>query len=291
MHRSRPDAGDRIVDAAVARLHEQGITVALDGISLEEAIAASGVSRATGYRRWPNRAEFLREVLVRVVRAAQLEPEGHEELDAIRTMVTAQRDGFSTATGRRTVAIEGLRIAADADYRRLATSREWRDYLALRATCDGLRDRELRDTLTGELRTAEREFARHRAAVYSQLPRLLGYRLVPPLTGELGFTVMAETMGALMTGLVVRAAVEETTPSFRGRAFGSSIESEWTTASYSLVAALVAYLEPDPAVEWDDERVAASIARFDELEDVIETSRRRSADQVDTETVGVARTR
>jgi AcrR family transcriptional regulator len=271
--RSRPDAGDRIVDVAVARLHEQGITVALSGISLEEAIAASGVSRATAYRRWPNRTAFLREVLARVVHSARPEPEGPEELDAIRALVEARRDGLATETGRRTVAVEGLRIAADADYRRLATSREWRDYLALRATCDGLPDGELRETLAAELSAAERAFARYRAAVYSRLPRLLGYRLVPPLTGDFGFTVMAETMGALMTGLVVRAAVGGVTPSFRARAFGSSVESEWTTASYSLVAALVAYLEPDPTVVWDDERIAASMARFDKLEDLIVTSR------------------
>jgi AcrR family transcriptional regulator len=276
MPRSRPGAGDRIVDAAVARLHEQGVTVALDGISLEEAIAASGVSRATAYRRWPNRAEFLREVLVRVVRAARLEPEGSDELEAIRTLVQEQRDQLGTETGRRTLAVESLRIAADSDYRRLATSREWRNYLALRATCDGLPDSELRDTVTAELRAAERAFARHRASVYAQLPQLLGYRLVPPLTGEFGFTVMAETMGALITGLVVRAAIGEETPPFRARGFGSSVESEWTTASYSLVAALLTYLEPDPTVEWDEERITASIARFGELEDVIEASRTAS---------------
>ncbi len=277
MPRPRPDAGDRIVDAAVARLHAQGVTVALDGISLEDAITASGVSRATAYRRWPNRIEFLREVLVRVVRAARLEPEGPEELDAIHALVEAQRDAFATEAGRRTVAIEGLRIAAEADYQRLAASREWRDYLALRASCDGLPAGELRDTLTSELRAAERMFARRRAAVYSALPTLLGYRLVPPLAGDAGFTLMAETMGALMTGLVVRATEGGAAPSFRARAFGSSIKAEWTTASYSLVATLLAYLEPDPAVVWDEERIAASITRFAELQDEIEASRATAA--------------
>lgn len=273
MPRSRPDAGDRIVDAAVAHLYGRGVTVALDGISLEEAIAASGVSRATAYRRWPNRTEFLREVLVRVVRAARLEPEGREELGEIRELVEEQRERLATEAGRRTLAVESLRIAVDADFRRLSSSREWRNYLALRATCDGLPDGELRGTVTGELRAAERAFARHRASVYAQLPQLLGYRLVPPLTGEFGFTVMAETMGALMTGLVVRAAIGEETPPFRARGFGSSVESEWTTASYSLVAALLTYLEPDPTVDWDDERISASIARFGELEDMIEATR------------------
>lgn len=269
MARSRPDAGDRIVEAAVATLRGRGVTVALDGISLEEAIAASGVSRATAYRRWPRRTEFLREVLVRVVRAARLTPEGPEELDVIRAVIEERRGEFGTASGRRTVVVECLRIAAEADRRRLVGSREWRDYLALRATCAGLPAGELRDVLTAELRDAERAFARHRAAVYARLSRLVGYRLAPPLAGEPGFAVLAEAMGALMTGLVVHATGGEPASPFRARAFGSAAEAEWTVASYAIVAALVSYLEPDPGVVWDEERVAASLAGFEELERIV----------------------
>lgn len=64
----RADAAARVVDAAVAQVRRRGVSVALDRIGLEEAIAASGVARATAYRRWPSRQEFLREVLVQVVR-------------------------------------------------------------------------------------------------------------------------------------------------------------------------------------------------------------------------------
>ncbi|MEV4489996.1 TetR/AcrR family transcriptional regulator [Micromonospora coxensis] len=275
MTRPRRTAGDRIVEAAIARIHERGISVGLDGISLEEAIAASGVSRATAYRHWPNRTEFLREVLVRVVRDAHLEPEGTEELDAIRTFVQTHRRQIATDAGRRTVAVESLRIAVEADFRRLAESREWRDYLALTATCRSLPEGELRTTVTAELAAAEHSFVTHRATVYSRLPQLLGYRLVPPLTGGAGFEVMAEAMGALMTGLVVRATTARHPAPFRARAFGSSVEAEWTSTSYALVAAVLSYLEPDPSIEWDAERIAATIARFQDLAEVIEVGRGR----------------
>jgi AcrR family transcriptional regulator len=273
MRRSRSTAGDRVLDAAVARIREQGISVGLDGISLEEAIAASGVSRATAYRRWPNRTEFLRAVLVRVVHEAHLEPEGPGEVDAIRGFIEAHRDVFGTDAGRRTIVVECLRISAEADFRRLATSREWRDYLALRATCGSLPTVELRATLTAELAAAERAFVTHRATVYSRLPRLLGYRLVPPLTDELGFEVMAGVMGALMTGFVVRSALDVQTRSFRVRAFGSSVESDWTTTTYGLAAALLAYLEPDPSVDWNPQRAAESLAMLPELEAAVEAIR------------------
>lgn len=273
MPRTRPAAADRIVDAAVARIRERGVTVGLDGISLEDAIAASGVPRATAYRRWPNRTEFLSAVLVRAVRETRLDPEGEDELAAIRALVAGHRDRLGTPSGRRTLVVEALRIAGAADHERLSTSREWRDYLALRATSAGLPEGDLRETVTAELAAAEAGFARHRAAVYGGLPRMLGYRLVPPLTGEAGLAVMAEAMGALMTGLVVRAGVGDAPAPFRAQAFGSSLESEWSTASYAVVAALLSYLEPDPDVVWDDARVAASVASFHELEELVERLR------------------
>lgn len=274
MSRPRPTAGDRVVQAAIRRIHERGISVGLDGISLEDAIASSGVSRATAYRHWPSRADFLRAVLVQIVRETRLEPEGSEEIGAIREFVKDRREDAATEPGRRTIVVESLRIAVDADLRRLASSREWTDYLALRATCTSLPEGELRETVTSEIAAAERGFVMHRASVYSRLPELMGYRLIPPLIGQRGFEVMAEAMGALMTGLVVRASVAPNGVPFRARAFGSSVSAEWTSTSYALVAAFLSFLEPDPEVEWTTDRVMASVDLFEELTEVIQSARR-----------------
>lgn len=274
MSRPRPTAGDRVVQAAIRRIHERGISVGLDGISLEDAIASSGVSRATAYRHWPSRADFLRAVLVQIVRETRLEPEGSEEIGAIREFVKDRREDAATEPGRRTIVVESLRIAVDADFRRLASSREWTDYLALRATCTSLPEGELRETVTSEIASAERRFVMHRASVYSRLPELMGYRLSPPLIGQRGFEVMAEAMGALMTGLVVRASVAPNGVPFRARAFGSSVSAEWTSTSYALVAAFLSFLEPDPEVEWTTDRVIASVDLFEELTEVIQSARR-----------------
>jgi AcrR family transcriptional regulator len=274
MPRPRPTAGDRVVQAAIRRIHERGISIGLDGISLEDAIASSGVSRATAYRHWPSRADFLRAVLVQIVRETRLEPEGTEEIDAIRAFIHDRREDAKTEAGRRTIVVESLRIAVDADFRRLASSREWSDYLALNATCTSLPEGQLRETVTSEIAAAERGFVMHRASVYSRLPELIGYRLVPPLSGQPGFEVMADAMGALMIGLVVRASAAPNAASFRARAFGSSLCVEWTSTSYALVAAFLSFLEPDPEVEWTAERVMATVAAFEELTEAIQSARR-----------------
>jgi hypothetical protein len=51
------------------------------------------------------------------------------------------------------------------------------------------------------------------------------------------------------------------------------MESEWTRISYGLVAALLAYLEPDPAVVWSRERIAESVDTFREISQMVEATR------------------
>lgn len=259
------DPGARVIAAAVEQIREHGVAVSLDRISLEDAIVASGVPRATAYRRWPSKREFLREVLVQVVRQTHLDPETDDDLATLRGLVQAHRGEFGTPEGRRTFVVESLRVAADSDYRRLAGSRQWRDHLALRATCDSLPAGELRDVVTAELAHAERAFAGRRATVYARLPGVLGYRLVPWLDTEAGFSVMAAAAGALITGLVVRPGLIRD-PTFRAQAFGSSVEADWTTESYSLAALILSYLEPDPHVDWTPARVASALDAWDAFE-------------------------
>jgi len=266
--RQRPDgAGDRVIDAAVGLIRERGLTVGLDRISLEEAIAASGVSRATAYRHWPTKAGFLQEVLLRVVRNAELEPESDADIAAVRDLVVAHREVLATPAGRRTLVVESLRVATESDFGRIAGSTAWRDHLALRATCSSLPPGELRDAVATELAGSERAFTDRRARVYARLPGVLGYRLVPWLDPEAGFTLMAEATGALMSGLVARAAIVPARPQVRMRAFGSATESAWTTESYAVVATVLSYLEPDPDVVWDEQRVEGAIAGSYDLED------------------------
>lgn len=259
-------AGDRVVDAAVALVHERGLSVGLDRISLEEAIAASGVARATAYRRWPTKSDFLRQVLLRVVADAHLEPESDEDIAWVRALVDEHRADLVTPEGWRTFVVEALRVTTDSDFRRLATSRVWRDHLALRATCASLPEGDLRDTVAAELAASEHAFTRHRAGVYARLPAIMGYRLVPWLDPVEGFTLMAEATGALMTGLVARAAIVPARPAVPLRAFGSTVEAPWTTEAYAIVAAVLSFLEPDPEVHWDDARVDEAIALSYDLE-------------------------
>lgn len=255
----------RILDTAIAQVERDGLVVGLEQLGLERVIKASGVSRATAYRHWPSKTDFLSDVLTAVVHRTRLEPETDDEIAAILGLVGEHADRLGTEQGRRTVLVEGLRISAEGDYARVAASTQWRTVVALHATRNGLPEGAVRDEVTSALADVERSFTEHRANVYGRLLGLIGYRLRAPLAGEEGLLVLSDGQGALMTGLVVRAGTRPQGQVLRAAAFGSEVVSEWSWPAYHLVHVLLSHVEPDPEVVWDDARLAGMGERLAEM--------------------------
>jgi AcrR family transcriptional regulator len=268
---------DRLVRTAVQQIERQGMTVSLEHISLERVIGESGVSRASAYRHF-TKADFLTEVLIAVVRSTRLEGETPAQVDDLLTLIAQRKDAMASEQGRRDLVVEGLRRSAAADFDRIATSPQWRTYLALHATCRGLPEGGLRTRVLEALADTEAQFTAHRASVYARLAALLGYRLVPPLTAPEGFLVMADAAGALMTGLVVRAGSlpEIAAPTMHLAAHGSTEPGEWTWPAFHLAGVILAHLESDPHVNWDETQHAATEATLDEMLQAVTQMRRTS---------------
>ncbi|MGC3995950.1 MAG: hypothetical protein QM779_17850 [Propionicimonas sp.] len=267
----QPTPRERVIAAALAQVTAGGLAVSLDHISLEEVISASGVSRATAYRIWANKQAFLADVMVAAVRATTLEVDSPREVAHILDLVARNPDLATDPGRRRHVVVDGLRVSVQADIERMVASPRWATYLALSATGRGLPDGDLRAEVTGALAHAEQQFSAHRVSVYARLPRLLGYRLVPPLDAANGFEVMAEAAGALMTGFVVKIASRPSllTGTFPLAAFGAD-ELEWTVPGFALTGLLLSYLEPDPEIVWDEAQVARFRAALEEITELLD---------------------
>lgn len=258
-----------LVDVALARIEREGMTVGLEQLSLERVIAESGVSRATAYRHWPNKADFLREVLVTAVRTTRLDGETPRELGELVDLLAARADELHTAQGRRDLVVEALRRSAQADFDRVRTSPRWRTYLAITATCRGLPPGALRSDVQAALAQTEEGFVAHRAGVFARMPDLLGYRLVAPLAAPEGFRIMASAAGAVMTGLVVLAtsrpdAVADS-DTVHLAPFGSSRQAQWSLPALHLTGVILSHLEPDPDVVWDEPRRHETGVRLQEM--------------------------
>ena len=78
--------------------------------------------------------------------------------------------------------------------------------------------------------------------------------------------VVLAAAGATMTGQLLKAWVDPAPAAreFSARAFGMSQPASWTQQTYLGTATLLAYLEPDPAVEWTLARAEQLLTRIRE---------------------------
>jgi hypothetical protein len=118
-----------------------------------------------------------------------------------------------------------------------------------------LAEGELRDQVQATLAQSEQGFIGRVAATWELLCGLLGYRLRPELGAN--FETLATLLSANVRGLTVMALslpglADDRAPA---RPFGAAGEEEWSLPALGAAAIASAFLEPGPAVTWDEDRV------------------------------------
>ncbi len=245
----------RMLRAAVAMVHRSGLTVSLDHISLEEVIRDADVSRSAVYRRWPYKDLFFSDLVKELAHSAT--PTILDDELALITRVVAERlDWLDTPELRHGLVIELIRQLALLDFQTLYGSAQWRTYLALHATFLSLADGQLRDQVQAALAQSEHNHRARVAKAWELLAGLFGYRLRPELGAT--FETLAALLDATMRGLVIMTLSMPELAAHRAQAspFGAATRDEWSLAALGIAGTASAFLEPDPGIEWDDERLA-----------------------------------
>jgi AcrR family transcriptional regulator len=252
------ETAQRMLDAAMAMVERTGLTVSLDHLSFEDVIRDAGVARAAVYRRWPYKDLFFSDLLKELARSAPAAAgaDGRIGEEAVRRLVRERIDQLATARGRSDLCVELLRQGALRDFEAMHASTQWRTYIALHATFLSLADGDLRHEVQVALAAAERDLNDRIARSYQRLAALLGLRLRSDL--HLTFDELATQLSATMRGFVLTAPAcpDLTERQLRPGAFGSADEAEWSRPALGITATALSFLEPDPAVEWDEERLA-----------------------------------
>ena len=120
-----------------------------------------------------------------------------------------------------------------------------------------LADGELRDQVRAALAQSEQGHRSQVANAWQQLAELFGYRLRPELGAT--FETLATLLDATMRGLVIMALPTPELAAHQAQAspFGAAHEDAWTLPALGLASIASAFLEPDPAIEWDDQRITS----------------------------------
>jgi AcrR family transcriptional regulator len=251
---SDQETEQRMLRAAARMISSAGLTVSLDHISLEDVIRAADVSRSTVYRRWPHKDLFFSDLVKDLARTATPTIVA-DEVALIREVFAERTDWLDSPTLRQGLVAELFRRLSLLDFQMLSGSAEWRTYVALHATFMSLADDELRAQVQAALAESEREHLGRVASAWEQLAGLLGYRLRP----ELGTTFgdLAALLNATMRGLVIMAQSMPELGQQRAaaRPLAVAATADWSLPALGLASMAWAFMEPDPDVEWSQERI------------------------------------
>lgn len=242
--------------AAAAMVHRAGLTVSLDHISFEDVIRDADVSRSAAYRRWPYKDLFYGDLIEELAKEGLPPGIVNAEYALIQQVVKEFPGELDTPAQRHELLTELFRRLALLDFRALAGSPEWQTYIALQAALSAIADAERRDRVRAALAAAEQERHARVAAAWELLASLFGYRIRPE-TGA-SFDMLITLVDATLRGLIIMAqpAPEIANSLVSASPFGAATAHEWSLPALGAGSVATAFLEPDPAITWDGDRVA-----------------------------------
>ena len=251
---SDQETRDRMLRAAIDMINRTGLTVSLDHIRFEDVIRSADVARSTAYRHWPYKDLFFSDLVKEL--AGRASPAIiNNEISLIKQILSEHQDWLQTPQLRHSLILELIRQLALLDFHSVLASPEWRTYLALHATFSSQSDGELRDQIQAALAHTEAGHVALVAQAWRQIAGLFGYRLRPELATS--FETLATLLSATMRGLVITALSnpEIATRTTVASPSGAAGKDSWSLPATGLASIAMALLEPDPATEWNDQRV------------------------------------
>lgn len=211
---SADEMAQRMYEAAREILFQQGITVTLEDLALDDVIARAGVPRSSVYRRWPYKSDFVADLLVDLAGPNWMAHASFDEqtLATVIGVVTDGWDTLATPEGRRAVFVELVRVGVTQNFAALLESSQWYVFYTLCVTARPPTpdvDDENRAKVVTAVHAAAEAYIDVMAKFYEALGGVLGLRPKAPYTMRHVVTAATAVIeGLAVNELVARANVE-----------------------------------------------------------------------------------
>jgi AcrR family transcriptional regulator len=249
------DVRSRMLSVAEALVTQNGLTVSLDHIPVEEVIRQAGVSRSSAYRLWPYKQDFYIDLLCHLAGPTWQGTASydHETVALVERLVAENRERIRTPDGRRWLLTEAVRRGVELNWKTLQESPQWRTYVAITATVVSLPAGEVRARIQAALEGAEQQFVSLMVGFYERMAAAVGLRMRVPYS----FSTLATCGAAFVEGLGLRNVVSPTWVSQSYKVADDDGSREWSLAATAFLGIVDAFTEPDP--DFDAEAVIKAL--------------------------------
>ena len=248
---TQQETHDLLLEEGVRALHGEGVGIGLDAVSLETAIRATGVARASAYRLWPATDEygpqdlFQREVLQKAIGARDAAIT--KTIEVVTEVITSL--GESATPHELYQAM--IRPGAQTNLEGIRSSPEWRIVIALHSLVSARPDHARDPELVAMLDEAEAEWREKiEHDFYRPLQELLGLKPRPAF-GDDAIQLVILAANALAEGLISKDALTEAS-AYVDKTWTLEDGNDWGLFALVFEAIVPIFFE----TPWDDSRTA-----------------------------------
>lgn len=233
---------ERLIDAGIRSLRENGVEIGLDAVALDAAIIEADVPRGMSYRIWQDSELSPQNALRRevVLKLLSLPTTSGIHATRVRAAQWIEEHGSidtSTAEGRKRAISEMVRVVGGFNHELLDTSEEWKLYNALR-TAALTREGSEAPEIIELLRNGEDLIIDAYSRLFSESAQLFGLRL----RSEVSIEQFSACAHGLNEGLTARLSSRYQRSNIM-RAGDDGDLAEWTLFAIGLEALVYQFFE------------------------------------------------
>lgn len=249
----------------VAAIREQGLNLGLESLSMEDVIREAEVSRTTFYRLWPQKDQFIGDLIIELTKNA-ISPYNDRSTDTtaeLKERLLPRINELLQPETRWRLITDILAQTAVPDFAYMfSRTEQWHTYFALVTIVTNLPHGPIRDTALHEINNSEANYRNRIVQNFEILIEHFGVRL---REGTQTTTDVANLMIAMSRGLILHNYTTELPPSTDLFALGA-------------IAMFNHCFEDNPDVVWDAARVEKLRALFTQEPDIFAMEPKNSAE-------------